>query len=106
MRGRRAMCSWKRQIGAAAVVIGVLGLAAPAAPARGFVGFRPQPTPHWGCFGYCHGPLRPHHNYGGCYGYCPLPPRPAYWGCYGYCPGPIGFMPPPPPIYAPTIINT
>lgn len=55
-----------------------------------------NPRPYWGCFGYCPGPLNPHpyHPYWGCFGYCngPLNPRP-YWGCYGYCSGPINSYP-------------
>src|SRR5438552_13638791 len=53
--------------------------------------FHYNPQPHWGCFGYCNGPLRPHPQYWGCFGYCPGPlnPRPRYWTCYGYCPGPL-----------------
>lgn len=54
-------------------------------------GVHPSYTPHWGCFGYCHGPLNPGNRpHWGCYGYCPGPinSRP-YWGCYGYCNGPL-----------------
>jgi hypothetical protein len=48
--------------------------------------------PHYGCLGYCPGPLNPHQNYYGCLGYCPgplFPQRPDYYGCLGYCPGPL-----------------
>lgn len=56
---------------------------------------------HWGCFGYCPGPIRPQPDpHWGCFGYCPGPIRPQpqpYWGCYGYCPGPINSYPVPVP---------
>src|SRR5258708_14442685 len=55
--------------------------------------FHYNPQPHWGCFGYCNGPLRPHPQYWGCFGYCngPLNSYPHYWACYGYCPGPLPY---------------
>lgn len=67
-----------------------VALLAPAPPGGigvGGRGFHPNYTPHWGCFGYCNGPLRPDRHYT-CFGYCPGPVVP-HWGCYGYCPGPL-----------------
>src|SRR5262249_30260147 len=74
--------------------------------------FHYNPQPHWGCFGYCNGPLRPHPQYWGCFGYCngPLNPVHHYWTCYGYCPGPLpspyatcfGYCPQPVPVPVPT----
>src|SRR5262245_18778380 len=66
-------------------------LANPAhAQFRGFGAFHPSFQPHYGCFGYCNGPIGQVHTHWGCFGYCngPINPRP-YWGCFGYCPGPL-----------------
>src|SRR5262249_31045089 len=53
---------------------------------RGSV-FHYNPQPHWGCYGYCDGPLRPHQPHWGCFGYCPGPlPYPHHYTCFGYCP--------------------
>src|ERR1700757_3022088 len=80
------------------VVIGVGGIAPKAnAQYHGSLGIgegaRLEAQPHWGCFGYCNGPLRPAPQpHWGCFGYCPGPlphHRQQYWGCLGYCNGPI-----------------
>jgi hypothetical protein len=97
-----------KRMGVALFVL-VFGWPLPAANAQfGRVAMHtlhPAYQPHWGCFGYCDGPLpynhgpyytcygycppyRPYHPHYTCYGYCPKP-NPPYWGCYGYCPGPI-----------------
>ncbi|MFT3879585.1 MAG: HEAT repeat domain-containing protein [Gemmatales bacterium] len=69
-----------------------------AAPQDSFAQARtalhPSYQPHYGCFGYCNGPLRPNTrpSYYGCFGYCPGPlyPQPhPHYGCFGYCPYPI-----------------
>lgn len=74
----------------------------------------PSFQPHYGCFGYCPGPLNPGNNqpHWGCFGYCPGPITPQqHWGCFGYCPGPLpnpsypyptySYMPVPTNVYAP-----
>lgn len=63
--------------------------------AQGKTGFHPAYQPHYGCFGYCPGPLKPNTrpSYYGCFGYCPGPlyPQPhPHYGCFGYCPYPVG----------------
>src|SRR5262245_22187718 len=94
-----------------AAVLTLAGLAAPQARAQfrgraamayhphwGCFGYCPGPLPyhpvrHWGCYGYCPGPLpQPHHW--SCFGICPRPGPPEYWGCFGYCNGPLN-----PPAY-------
>src|SRR5262245_28744229 len=87
----------RRNQGIAVAVMNLprLGLAAPAAHAQR-ANFHPSYTPHYGCFGYCPGPLTPRPEYWGCFGYCngPLHPRPEpHWGCFGYCPEPLNPYP-------------
>ena len=60
--------------------------------------FHYSSQPHWGCFGYCDGPLTPHQPHWGCFGYCPGPlPYPHHYTCFGYCP----YVPPYYPVYPP-----
>ena len=57
-------------------------------------GLRFNARPHWGCFGFCNGPLSSHPHWG-CFGYCAGALVRPNWGCYGYCPGYGGYFYPP-----------
>src|SRR5262249_18004239 len=63
--------------------------------------FHYNQQPHWGCFGYCDGPLAPHQPHWGCFGYCPGPlPYKHHYTCFGYCPYvPPYYGPYPPLVY-------
>src|SRR6516164_5083986 len=96
------MSLFMRKLWLALLALVVFGLTTPTAQAQTL---RPGGQPHWGCFGYCPGPLpHPTPHYWTCYGYCPGPlptppysfsgcygycPQPPHWGCFGYCPGPL-----------------
>jgi hypothetical protein len=67
----------------------------------------PVRRPFFGCFGFCNGPLNPvRRPFFGCFGFCHGPFVPNY-GCYGYCTGPI-FAPTnvPMQVYQPTDLTT
>jgi HEAT repeats len=96
----------------AAALVGIMVLASSTGKSQHFggrfAGFRPSvfhfnPQPHWGCYGYCGGPLRPHQPHWGCFGYCPGPlPYGHYYTCFGYCPYVPPYYPPFPP-YPPLV---
>src|SRR6516225_363477 len=74
-----------------AIVVGLTPAVCFGQPGKGLPPHGPGGG-HYGCFGYCPGPVPPPHW--GCYGYCPgpLPPAPPpHWGCYGYCPRPLPY---------------